>query len=150
TQGKLADLIRSVSLFGFHLMSIDLRQHAAKHAEVVTELFTHAGLETFETLSEAAKQRVLLRELSTQRPLYSPYIQYSPHTMRELAIFQTAANIKNNYGETAINQCIISNAETVSDILVVALLLKETGLLSISNEKPTSRINIVPLFETID
>ena len=150
TQGKLADLIRSVSLFGFHLMSIDLRQHAAKHAEVVAELFTHAGLETFETLSEAAKQRVLLRELSTQRPLYSPYIQYSPHTMRELAIFQTAANVKNNYGETAINQCIISNAETVSDILVVALLLKETGLLSISNEKPTSRINIVPLFETID
>lgn len=150
SHGKLADLIRSVSLFGFHLMSIDLRQHAAKHAEVVAELFTHAGLETFQTLSEAAKQRVLLRELSTQRPLYSPYIQYSPHTMGELAIFQTAAYIKQHYGETAINQCIISNTETVSDILVVALLLKETGLLSISNEKPTSRINIVPLFETID
>ncbi|PIT59053.1 phosphoenolpyruvate carboxylase [Snodgrassella alvi] len=150
SHGKLADLIRSVSLFGFHLMSIDLRQHAAKHAEVVAELFTHAGLEAFQTLSEAAKQRVLLRELSTQRPLYSPYIQYSPHTVRELAIFQTATHIKNHYGETAINQCIISNAETVSDILVVALLLKETGLLNISNEKPTSRINIVPLFETID
>lgn len=149
-QGKLADLIRSVSLFGFHLMSIDLRQHAAKHAEVVAELFAHADLETFHTLNEAGKQRVLLRELSTQRPLYSPYIEYSPHTMRELAIFHTTADIKNRYGETAINQCIISNAENVSDILVVALLLKESGLLTINNEIPTSRINIVPLFETIE
>ncbi|PIT40363.1 phosphoenolpyruvate carboxylase [Snodgrassella alvi] len=150
SEGKLADLIRSVSLFGFHLMSVDLRQHAAKHTEVVTELFAHADLEDFKILSEAAKQRVLIRELSTQRPLYSPYIQYSNNAMRELTIFQTAARIKNDYGETAINQCIISNAESVSDILVVALLLKETGLLSINNEKPSSRINIVPLFETID
>ena len=148
--GKLADLIRSVSLFGFHLMSIDLRQHAAKHAEVVDQLFAHANLENFQQLNEEDKQKVLLRELRTQRPLYSPYINYSSHTMRELAIFHAAADIKNRYGETAINQCIISNAETVSDILVVALLLKETGLLTINNERPSSRINIVPLFETID
>lgn len=149
-QGKLTDLIRSVSLFGFHLMSVDLRQHAAKHADVVAELFEHADLENFASLTEEDKQRVLSRELSTQRPLYNPYINYSSLTMRELAIFHTAADIKNRYGEAAINQCIISNAETVSDILVVALLLKETGLLTINNKVPNSRINIVPLFETID
>lgn len=148
--GKLADLIRSVSLFGFHLMSIDLRQHAAKQANVVAELFQHAELENFLSLTEEEKQQVLLRELSTQRPLYNPYIKYSPLTMRELAIFHAAADIKNRYGEAAINQSIISNAESVSDILVVAVLLKETGLLTIHNHTPYSRINIVPLFETID
>ncbi|MEI2574311.1 phosphoenolpyruvate carboxylase, partial [Pseudomonas aeruginosa] len=41
-EGRLADLIRSVSVFGFHMMPLDLRQHAGKHADVVTELFQRA------------------------------------------------------------------------------------------------------------
>ncbi|WP_230660056.1 phosphoenolpyruvate carboxylase [Psychrobacter sp. I-STPA10] len=149
-QGRLEDLIRSVSLFGFYLMPIDLRQHAARHADCVHDLFLHADLEDFLSLSEAARQRVLLRELATPRPLYSPYVDYQQQTQHELAIFKTAADIKNQYGEAAITQSIISNCENLSDILALALLMKETGLLSIRQNKPISRLNIVPLFETID
>ncbi|WP_240664195.1 phosphoenolpyruvate carboxylase, partial [Neisseria meningitidis] len=76
-EGRLADLIRSVSVFGFHMMPLDLRQHAGKHADVVAELFQHAGLEDYNSLNEEQKQAALLRELSHQRPLYSPFITYS-------------------------------------------------------------------------
>ncbi len=64
-EGRLADLIRSVSVFGFHMMPLDLRQHAGKHADVVAELFQHAGLEDYNSLNEEQKQAALLRELAT-------------------------------------------------------------------------------------
>ena len=149
-EGRLADLIRSVSVFGFHMMPLDLRQHAGKHADVVAELFQHAGLEDYNSLNEEQKQAVLLRELSHQRPLYSPFITYSDHTRRELAIFNEARKIKDEFGEDAVTQSIISNCEQPSDLLALALLLKESGLLAVENGKPHSRINIVPLFETIE
>lgn len=149
-EGRLADLIRSVSVFGFHMMPLDLRQHAGKHADVVAELFQHAGLEDYNSLNEEQKQTALLRELSHQRPLYSPFITYSDHTRRELAIFNEARKIKDEFGEDAVTQSIISNCEQPSDLLALALLLKESGLLVVENGKPCSRINIVPLFETIE
>ncbi|HEZ2349591.1 TPA: phosphoenolpyruvate carboxylase [Neisseria meningitidis] len=149
-KGRLADLIRSVSVFGFHMMPLDLRQHAGKHADVVAELFQHAGLEDYNSLNEEQKQAALLRELGHQRPLYSPFITYSDHTRRELAIFNEARKIKDEFGEDAVTQSIISNCEQPSDLLALALLLKESGLLAVENGKPHSRINIVPLFETIE
>ncbi len=149
-EGRLTDLIRAVEVFQFYLMPLDLRQHAGIHAETVHDLFKHADLEDYLSLSETARQRVLLRELATARPLYNPYVTYDEQTQRELAIFQTATDIKNRFGETAINQSIISNAENVSDVLAVALILKETGLLVIQDGQPKSRLNIVPLFETIE
>ena len=149
-EGRLADIIRSVSVFGFHMMPLDLRQHGGKHADVVAELFQHAGLEDYNSLNEEQKQAALLRELSHQRPLYSPFITYSDHTRHELAIFNEARKIKDEFGEDAVTQSIISNCEQPSDLLALALLLKESGLLVVENGKPHSRINIVPLFETIE
>lgn len=149
-EGRLSDIIRSVSVFGFHMMPLDLRQHAGKHADVVAELFQHADLEDYNSLNEEQKQTALLRELSHQRPLYSPFITYSDHTRHELAIFNEARKIKDEFGEDAVTQSIISNCEQPSDLLALALLLKESGLLVVENGKPHSRINIVPLFETIE
>lgn len=149
-EGRLADIIRTVEVCGFHLMALDLRQHADKHADVVAELLQAAGQEDFFRLPESEKQAVLLRELRSPRLLFNPFVQYSNHTDYELAIFREAQLIKQQFGEQAISQCIISNCEKPSDILVVALLLKETGLLHVEQGQPQSRMNIVPLFETIE
>lgn len=147
--GRLGRLLRSIDVFGFYLMSLDLRQHAAIHQSVVAELFTRAGLEDYQSLDETSRVSVLLRELMTPRPLYSPYQPYSAETEKELAIFREAAQIKASFGEQAINQSIISNFAQVSDQLALALLCKETGLIRIEDGKPVSRLNLVPLFETI-
>ena len=148
--GRIADIIRTVSVCGFHLMPLDLRQHAEKHAHVVAELFQAADLEDYLRLPENEKQAVLLRELQHQRPLYTPFIAYSEETQRELDIFHEARKIKAAFGEDAITQSIISNCEQPSDLLALALILKETGLLALRDGQPESRINIVPLFETIE
>ena len=87
---RLSDMIRAASVFRFYLMPLDLRQHADKHAEVVAELFQHAGLENYLELGEEDRQAVLLRELKTQRPLYSPFVSYSEDCVKVLSIFQEA------------------------------------------------------------
>uniref|UniRef100_A0A8W7PUR8 Phosphoenolpyruvate carboxylase n=1 Tax=Anopheles coluzzii TaxID=1518534 RepID=A0A8W7PUR8_ANOCL len=147
--GRLARLRRAVEVFGFFLMPVDLRQFAGMHEAVVSELFSSAGLEHYPALDEAARIRVLLRELSTPRLLYSPYLSYSADTEKELAIFREAALIQQQFGKEAISQSIISNCATVSDILSLALILKESGLIRLENGMPVSTINVVPLFETI-
>ncbi len=148
--GRIADLIRTVSVCGFHLMPLDLRQHADKHSDVIAELFQHAGLEDYLALPEKERVAVLLRELDNPRPLFNPFVAYSETTNYELAIFREANLIKQQFGEEAISQSIISNCERPSDLLALALILKEVGLLTVQNGKPVSRINIVPLFETIE
>ena len=147
--GRLGKLARAVDVFGFYLMPLDLRQHAEKHAAVVGELFAHANLEHYAALDEAARVRVLLRELATPRLLYSPFLSYSADSEKELAIFREAARVQQQFGQGAIAQCIISNCASVSDILALALLAKESGLLRLDGGVPAISLNLVPLFETI-
>lgn len=147
--GRLGKLARAVDVFGFYLMPLDLRQHAEKHAAVVGELFAHANLEHYAALDEAARVRVLLRELATPRLLYSPFLSYSADSEKELAIFREAALVQQQFGQGAIAQCIISNCASVSDILALALLAKESGLLRLDGGVPAISLNLVPLFETI-
>src|SRR6201982_3971583 len=89
---------------------------------------------------------VLARELTTGRALVSPFASYSEETNAQVMVFRTAAQIHAVYGRSAIPSCIISRAEEVSDLLEVALLLKEVGLVRPDGQ---CEIDIVPLFETI-
>ena len=63
-------------------------------------------------------------------------------------MFDAAAAIHRRYGREALPNYIISKTDDVSDLLEVALLAKEAGLLTPGPE-PRLAINIVPLFETI-
>ena len=56
------------------------------------------------------------------------FVDYSEETRRELRILDAAAELQRRYGAEALPNYIISNANGVSDMLEVALLLKEAGL----------------------
>lgn len=148
--GPLNKLQRSVTIFGFYLMPVDLRQHALSHQLLVNELFEQAGLEPYLELDESQKITVLVRELSKPRPLYSPLLSYSKESQKELAIFRSAADIKVRFGSQAITQSIISHCSQASEVLALALICKETGLIYLDNDIPKTRIQLVPLFETIE
>lgn len=146
--GRLRRLIRAVEVFGFHLAPLDMRQHSGIHERVVAELFAKAGLEDYLKLDEAARQKVLLRELGSPRLLTTPLVEYSEETAKEMGIVRTAAEVQAKYGAAALPNYIISNAQSVSDLLEVAVLLKEVGLVALE-PAPRAAVNIIPLFETI-
>ena len=147
--GRLRRLIRAVEVFGFHLAPIDLRQNSDVHERTVGELLAKAGVcMAYEKLDEEARIGLLLTEIASPRPLHSPHVGYSEETAGELAIFFAAKELREKYGAAALPNCIISKTDGVSDLLEVALLLKEAGLLQPGRE-PKLSMNIIPLFETI-
>ena len=148
-EGRLQCLIRSLDVFGFFLMPLDLRQFSGIHQQVAGELFSVAGLEDYTAAAEVERVSLLLRELSSPRPLYSPFGAYSALAQKEFAIFREAERISTVFGADALGQSIISNCATVSDMLALALLLKECGLIQLHGGQPVARLNLVPLFETI-
>ena len=147
--GRLRKLRKAVDAFGFHLATLDLRQNSKVHETVLDEMLRAAGVcDAYLELDEAGRERVLMAELASPRPLRSPFAQYSDETRGELAIFEAAERARARLGPEAIRQYVISKAEGVSDMLEVAVLLKEVGLFT-PGDKPASRLQIVPLFETI-
>jgi phosphoenolpyruvate carboxylase len=92
---------------------------------------------------------ILRRELATPRPLVSRQVTYSALTQSELAIVETAAAAVARFGPRAIGHYVISKCQSVSDILEVAILLREAGLF-LPGPTPRLALDIVPLFETIE
>ncbi|HUP28609.1 MAG TPA: phosphoenolpyruvate carboxylase [Usitatibacter sp.] len=147
--GRLRMLRKALGAFGFHLATIDLRQNSDVHEAVVDELLRAAGVAgDYLHADEETRRALLLSELRSPRPLRSQFASYSDLTRGELAIFAAAAQVHERYGPAAIAQYVISKTDSVSDLLEVAVLLKEVGLVT-PGERPASRLQIVPLFETI-
>jgi phosphoenolpyruvate carboxylase len=148
-RGRLRHLKRAAQVFGFHLAPLDMRQHSGVHEKVVAELFLlGAHREGYDQLPEEERRRWLLAELAVPRLLRTPFVSYTEDTLKELRILDAAADLQKRYGPQALPSYIISNANGASDVLEVALLLKEAGLMQ-PGSPPRLALNIIPLFETI-
>jgi phosphoenolpyruvate carboxylase len=152
-QGRLATVRGAVEAFGFHLATLDLRQNSAVHEQVVDELLRLGGTSAnYLDLDEAGRLAILTQELEINRPLIGAGTELSELSRDELAILRQAALTLQTFGAKAIENYIISKCESVSDMLEVALLLREVGLLKAANgsaQPGELAIGIVPLFETI-
>lgn len=155
---RLDHLARAARLFGFHLASVDLRQSSNVHESVVAELLRDAQVcADYAALDEAQRLALLTRELCQPRPLRHAGWRGSELARHELAIFQTARELRDRFGDDALGSYIISHTETVSDLLEVWLLQKEAGLTRGFCEEPgpaaeevADGLMVVPLFETIE
>ena len=155
--GALADdrllrLREGVEVFGFHLCGLDMRQNSAVHEQVVGELLQWAGVcDDYAALDEAARVELLAGELTLRRPLVRPDAELSEDVRGELDVLLAAADQVALLGPRTIPNYVISMCESVSDVLEVAVLLKEVGLLDPgAPDGPTCSVGISPLFETID
>ncbi len=136
-EGPLLDTLRRAYCFGLTLVKLDIRQESGRHTEVLSELTKALGLGDYQHWEESERQSFLLRELQSLRPLMprrwspSPAVQEVINTCRVIAA----------EGARGLNCYVISMATQPSDVLAVALLLKECG---VNFDMP-----IVPLFETL-
>jgi phosphoenolpyruvate carboxylase len=147
--GRLRDLSRAVDVFGFHLAALDLRQNSDVHERVIAELFEAAEPGTgYAALDEDRRVGLLRAELARPRPLASAFLSYSDETAGELGVVRATAEAHRRYGAASVPHYVISKATSVSDILEVAVLLKEAGLMHPRDGRLD--LDIVPLFETIE
>jgi phosphoenolpyruvate carboxylase len=147
-RGRMADLRRAAEVFGFHLAPLDMRQHSGVHEQVVSELLASEGVD-YVSLDELARRTTLVAALQSGK-LRAPSLDgFSETAQGELRLMQAAAQIHDRFGRAALPNYIISKADAVSDLLEVALMVQQAGLLEMS-DVPTLHLNIIPLFETID
>jgi len=121
----LAPLLRKVRTFGFHLHTLDIRQHARVHAQVIEELGPKLN-----RIAESAESRELLET------------------------FRTIAELKRTHPPASIRNYVISGAESENDVLDVLRLAKVGGVrvagASDAGSGGDPGLMPVPLFESID
>lgn len=151
-KGTLTNLINATKIFGFHLATIDLRQDSSVYEVCVDELLRSANiLEDYLSLGEDARCEILLRELEHDpRILSDPTIPQSELLASELAIFKNVKSLRDRFGSNIVEKNLISHATSVSDMLEVAILLKEANLVKGNKNNEFCSLQIVPLFETIE
>ena len=131
-QGRLLDVREAVASFGFHLAVIDLRQNSDVHERVVAELLAQAGVGRGlpAALSEAGASQLLLAPSWPARACCArPTATMRDETARASWPSSTPPPGCAAASATgAIANYVISKAASVSDMLEVAILLKEAGL----------------------
>ncbi|WP_323815820.1 phosphoenolpyruvate carboxylase [Cellvibrio sp. NN19] len=136
--GPLVDTIRRIHCFGINLVPLDIRQDGDRHVRAIDELVQYLGLGDYRAWSEEERQAFLLESLNSKRPLLPNSWPMSDETAEVLATCRVIAQEPREI----LSHYVISMAQQPSDVLAVALLLKECGM--------TWNMPIVPLFETLD
>ncbi|MBJ7538376.1 phosphoenolpyruvate carboxylase [Marinomonas transparens] len=135
--GSLLDLIRCTATFGVTLVRLDVRQDASRHIDALSAITRFYGLGDYAEWDEASRQAFLLTELNSKRPLLP--MEWSP-TDEVKEVLDTFAMIAKGQANS-FGSYVISMASAPSDVLAVALMLKESGV--------SFPMRIVPLFETL-
>jgi phosphoenolpyruvate carboxylase len=124
-------LLRQVETFGFHLHTLDIRQHARIHGLAVEELLSKTRLRSDAALSLAAPP--------------SPETQALLDTLREIA------TLKRRYPPQAMRFYVISGAQALEDILSPVWLAELCGVqVAASADGKDPGLMPVPLFESIE
>lgn len=145
-------LIRQVQLFGFHLATLDIRNHSGEHEAAITEILKKVGIsENYPGLSEDEKINILQDILRDPRPLLLLHEDYSAETQEMIKVFQMIKQAHEEFGRRSISVYLVSMTKSPSDLLEVLVLAKEAGLYRLhADGKLESHLNVAPLLETID
>ena len=141
-RGRLSRLIRQVQVFGFHLATLDMRQHSERHRNALAEILARFEMTThYATMSETERIALLSREITNPRPL-TARLDFSEETNETVALFRLVRQARVIVGPESVTTYIISMTTQVSHMLEVLLFARDAGLFG--------EIDVVPLFETIE
>jgi len=131
--GELQHLAWQAETFGFHLASLEVRQHAAVHAEAVAEL-----------APEAAGDAAALDRLAGGGgwPAATDEAGAGPATREVLATLRVMAELQGRYGPEACRRYVVSFSRSAADLAAVR------ALASLAVPDGSLELDVVPLFES--
>ncbi len=158
-EGDLATLIRQVELFGFHLATLDVRDHADRIRLAVGEIrrALDPNLIPWDRADEESRTAWLESELSRAgAALGEAHFaltpdDLSPGTREVLETLRVVGEARERIDPRVIDRFIVSMSRQPSDLLSVLFLARLTGLHGRGTVGPAPvDLDVVPLFETID
>ena len=145
--GVVASAIRTVSAFGLQLATLDVREHAEKHHEVLAQMYAQIGeVEDYNALDRPGRTKLLADELTGRRPLAALDVPLDDSARKTFDVFTTIREAQDRFGGDVVESYIISMTLGVDDVLAAAVLAREAGLIDVHTGR--ARVGIVPLLET--
>jgi len=139
-----------LDVFGFRFASVDVRQHEGRHREARRELIRPAQ-GAIESLPIDAQQKfleemILARELPTV-----VHAALSADSREVIETLRCVAEAPARFEPLAVRDLVISNTENAIAVLELLALARVAGVISLREDGSIeSRVNLVPLFESID
>lgn len=138
------DAIRRAEIFGFHLASLDLRQHSGVHERAVDELLGLMGIPGYAAMDEAQRVALLSDQLDhADFEPSAPLTALSPDTRELLATLDMVGRARREQGAAACERYVVSFTSTPSDLLEVLFLLRAARL-------SPGELRPVPLLEQLE
>jgi phosphoenolpyruvate carboxylase len=134
-------LLRRIETFGFHFMTLDVRQDAMVLRKVIGELL---GEDDWLEMEPAARLEKIVDAIRSRDSVST---KQSVLARKTLAVFQAIAFCRRKYGKRSIGPFIVSMTQGADDILSVLLLANWSELHNRRDEVP---LDIAPLLETVD
>ncbi|MEO1032901.1 MAG: phosphoenolpyruvate carboxylase [Bacteroidota bacterium] len=136
---------RLVRCFGFHLAKLDIRNNSTYHEKAITQILVKAGFEDSDYASWNEEKRLafLNQELESHRPFLVSGTSCGIEADNVLGYLSAVKHYIDKYGTDGIGSIIVSMTRSLSDLLLVFVLLREVGLQDV-------RLPVVPLLETIE
>ncbi len=137
-------LLRRINTFGFHLVTLDVRQDALLHRRVMGELL---GCSDWISRDPGNRARTLAHLLQTGTlPDLSGASDLSDEARETIAVFQAISSARQMYGNAAIGLFIISMTQGPDDVLTAQALSEMAN----PHSGASSRLDVAPLLETVN
>ncbi|WP_395373814.1 phosphoenolpyruvate carboxylase [Marinicella sp. W31] len=139
---EVEDLMRKVRAFGFHFATLDVRQDSRVHHQVMCEIAerttalpdNYAELEADSQLDALANANGVVQAQECETTI----------AQDTLASIDAIRTIQQSNGEAGANRYIISNCQSVLNVMEVLTFFK------LRDWSENVSVDIIPLFETID
>jgi phosphoenolpyruvate carboxylase len=142
-EGRLEDARRRAEVFGFHLATLDVRQHSSVHERAVAEILAQGGVDGYAELDEP-RRVALLAELAARPALAAPdRARLSPETREVLETLEVVGRARRDVGPSACERYVVSFTSAASDLLEVVVLARSARLAA-------DELRPVPLLEQLE